>query len=124
MQVNWIKGSIAPGQDGDFYAILEALTDVWQDGELYCKEGKLAMGVSTWSASEGGFPCTSGEHPIWRVLAWAPVILPDVPREDRPRLWRYFGERVRITDGGTWLTGDAAKKEDNIKEECNNGSMD
>lgn len=113
MQVNWIKGSIPPGQDGDFYILAEALRFLWNDDEVYAYPGELVIDRAVWRESLGGFYGAAGSDPLWRVLAWAPIIYPDVPKEDRPRLRGYFGERVRITDGGTWLTGAAAREDDN-----------
>ena len=41
------------------------------------------------------------KNPFWRVLSWADFLKPDVPDDIKPKLRRYFGEKVKW-EGGKW----------------------
>lgn len=115
MEVRWNSSDLQPAWDGEYFVILEALENIWDEDEHeeYCKAGEIAMGQSHWASMEGGFPLTSSDCPAWRVIAWAPgqaYPLPDVPQDICPKLRRYFSKRVKWTGDG-WLTGAEADEE-------------
>lgn len=89
MKVNWIKGEIAPLAEGRYYTIVEAQKDT----TLY-KKGDIVIGFDWYSEGSGWLSFTV-EGSTWKVLAWAEMLLPDVPEQVRERLATYFDVEVK-----------------------------
>lgn len=105
-EVNWIKGTIAPPESGDYYIILEAMRDIDplpSGGELIHK-GDIEITTEWYDAKRRYFDSIGENNPFWRVLAWANVLKPDVPEDVKPRLRIYFGAKVKWEDGKWMIT--------------------
>lgn len=99
-EVNWIKGTIAPPESGEYYVILEA-TQAWDSvptGEKFVNAGEIEITGDWYDAEEGYFQAIGKENPFWRVLAWANILKPDVPDNIKPKLRTYFGAKVKWED--------------------------
>ena len=99
-EVNWIKGTIAPPESGDYYIILEAMrdSDPLLSGEVLVHKGDIEITNDWYDADQAEFDTIGKDNPIWRVLAWANVLKPDVPEDVKPRLRIYFGVKVKWED--------------------------
>ena len=105
-EVNWIKGTIAPPESGDYYIILEAMRDIDplpSGGEIIHK-GDIEITTGWYDAKRRYFDGIGENNPFWRVLAWANVLKPDVPEDVKPRLRIYFGTKVKWEDGKWMIT--------------------
>ena len=89
MKVNWISGEIAPLEEGKYYTIVEAQKDT----TLY-KKGDIVIG-SNWYSKTLGWLSFIVDSSTWKVLAWAEMLLPDVPEEVTDRLVTYFDTEVK-----------------------------
>lgn len=100
-EVNWIKGTIAPPESGDYYIILEAMrgSDPLPSGEVLVHKGDIEITTDWYDAKRRYFDSIGENNPFWRVLAWANVLKPDVPEDVKPRLRIYFGVKVKWEDG-------------------------
>ena len=100
-EVNWIKGTIAPPESGEYYVILEAKQDIRDPdtNELLFSTGGVEMDGDWYDAESRYFSSIGENNPFWRVLAWANVLKPDVPEDVKPRLRIYFGAKVKWEDG-------------------------
>ena len=88
MKVNWIKGEIAPLEEGKYYVIIEAQKDT----ALY-KKGDIVIGFDRYSGDLGWMSFVVYGS-TWKILAWAEILLPDVPEEIKDRLVTYFNTDV------------------------------
>lgn len=100
-EVNWIKGTIAPPESGDYYIILEAMrdSDPLPSGKVLVHKGDIEITNDWYDADRAAFDTIGKDNPIWRVLAWANVLKPEVPEDVKPRLRIYFGVKVKWEDG-------------------------
>ena len=89
MKVNWIKGVIEPPEEGKYYVIAEAQKDT----TLY-KKGDIVIEFD-WYSDMLGWEASRGSLSGWKVLAWAEIPLPDVPKEVKGRLVTYFDTEVK-----------------------------
>ncbi len=104
-KVNWVNGKIAPPESGEYYVILEA-TGAWDSvntEERFVKAGEVEMTGDWYDTEEGCFQTIGKDNPLWRVLAWANILKPDVPEDIKPKLAVYFGQKVKWEDG-KWLS--------------------
>lgn len=86
-KVNWINGSIEPSETGKYYVISEAVTDY--NG---LKKGDVIISMDEWLPVLNKW----GYYNIhFRILAWAPMIYPDIPKDLQGRVKWYFGKEVR-----------------------------
>ena len=95
-EANWIKGTIAPPESGEYYVILEA-TQAWDSvptGEKFVNAGEIEIIGDWYDAEEGYFQAIGKENPFWRVLSWAEVLKPSIPADIRDRVRWYFGTDV------------------------------
>ena len=105
-KVNWVKGTIAPPESGEYYVILEA-TEAWgcvEPGARNWNPGEIGMTGDWYDTEEGCFQSLGKGNPFWRVLAWADALKPDVPEDIKPKLAVYFGQKVKWEDG-KWQIG-------------------
>lgn len=81
-KVNWINGSIKPQENGRYYVISEAVTDY--NG---LKKGDVVVSMDEWLPvlNKWGY---YNSH--FRILAWAPMIYPDIPKDLQGRVKWYF----------------------------------
>ena len=84
MNVNWIKAETKPPKDGQYYTIAE----MQRDGIFY-KKGDIVIEFD-WYSDTLGWEVSRGSLSSWKVLAWAEIPLPDVPKEVEDRLVMYF----------------------------------
>lgn len=89
MKTSWIKGEIAPLEEGRYYTIAEAQKDT----TLY-KKGDIVIGLD-WYSEGLGWLSFIVDGSTWRILAWAEILLPDVPGEVKDRLVTYFDVEVK-----------------------------
>lgn len=95
-EVNWIKGTIAPPESGDYYIILEAMrdSDPLPSGEVLIHKGDIEMTNTWYDADLEAFDLIGKDNPIWRVLSWARMLKPSIPADIRDRVLWYFGMRL------------------------------
>ena len=89
MKVNWIKGVIEPPEEGKYYVITEAQNDT----ALY-KKGDIVIDYD-WYSKALGWMSIKDNGSTWKILAWAEMLLPDVPEEVKDRLVTYFDTEVK-----------------------------
>ena len=89
MKVNWIKGVIAPLEEGKYYVITEAQNDT----ALY-KKGDIVIDYD-WYSKALGWMSTKDNGSTWKILAWAEILLPNVPEKVKDRLVTYFDTEVK-----------------------------
>ena len=89
MKVNWIKGEIKPLEEGKYYVITEAQKDT----ALY-KKGDIVIDYD-WYSKALGWISIKDNSSTWKVLAWAEILLPDVPVKVKDRLATYFDTDVK-----------------------------
>lgn len=89
MKVNWTKGEIAPLAEGRYYTIVEAQNDT----TLY-KKGDIVIGFDRYSEDLGWLSFVVDDS-TWKILAWAEILLPDVPVKVKDRLATYFDTEVK-----------------------------
>ena len=88
MSVNWIEG-VEPPCDGEYYTIAE----MQRDGIFY-KKGDIVIEFDGYS-ERLGWAVSQGSLSEWKVLAWAEILLPDVPEEVTDRLVTYFDTEIK-----------------------------
>ena len=95
-EVNWIKGTIAPPESGDYYIILEAMrdSDPLPSGEVLVHKGDIEITNDWYDADREEFYTIGNDNPIWRVLAWANMLRPSIPQDIRDRVKWCFGRRL------------------------------
>ena len=107
IEVNWIKGSINPPEDGRYFRILRANEDIlnlspfdevvpeekysFRKGDYMLDEGYWYLETEQWSALRA-------DSPYWDVEAWAYIQKPPIPKEIMPRVKWYFGEEINADD--------------------------
>lgn len=88
MKTSWIKGEVEPTEQGKYYVI----TEVQKDTALY-KKGDIVIDYD-WYSKIMGWMSIKENGSTWRILAWAEILLPDVPEEIKDRLVTYFDVEV------------------------------
>lgn len=96
-EVNWIKGTIAPPESGDYYTILEAMRSTFdpRTGETLISKGDIEVTGDWYNADRAAFDSIGKLNPVWEVLAWADVFKPPIPADIRDRVRWYFGKEVK-----------------------------
>lgn len=89
MKANWIKAEIKPLEEGKYYVITEAQNDT----ALY-KKGDIVIDYD-WYSKALGWMSIKDNGSTWKILAWAEILLPDVPEEVKDRLVTYFDAEVK-----------------------------
>ena len=89
MKVNWIKAETKPPKDGEYYTIAE----MQRDGIFY-KKGDIVIEFD-WYSDTLGWEASRDSLSTWKILAWAEILLPDVPEEVADRLVTYFDTEVK-----------------------------
>ena len=89
MKVNWIKGVIEPPEEGKYYVIVEA-----QDDTAFYNKGDIVIAFDRYSKALGWLSFII-DSSTWKILAWAEMLLPDVPEEVTDRLVTYFDTEVK-----------------------------
>ena len=94
--VNWINGTIAPPESGDYYIILEAMRSTFDPctGETLISKGDIEITDGWYDADREEFDTIGKDNPIWRVLSWANMLWPSIPADIRDRVKWYFGRRL------------------------------
>lgn len=95
-EVQWFKGSVNPPNSGEFYVAIEALQDT-QCGSF--KKGDVEITTDYFDKERGYFDTIGEPNPYWKVLCWADVLKPDIPKPLRDKVKVYFVERVSDDDG-------------------------
>ena len=95
-EVNWINGTIAPPESGDYYIILEAMRSTFDPstGETLISKGDIEVTNGWYDADQAAFDTIGKDNPIWRVLSWARMLKPSIPADIRDRVKWYFGMRL------------------------------
>ena len=89
MKASWIRGETKPPKDGEYYTIAE----MQRDGIFY-KKGDIVIEFD-WYSETLGWAASRDSLSTWKVLAWAEILLPDVPEEIKDRLVTYFDVEVK-----------------------------
>lgn len=90
MQTNWINGTIAPPESGEYYIIIEA-----RSGGVTFKKGDVEMTTDYYNADSDTFDTIGNrDNPYWKVLSWANIKFPPVPKDLQGRVKNYFGHKV------------------------------
>lgn len=83
-KVNWINGTIKPPKEGEYYVIQECLKDV--DGD---KAGDYEIFSDYFR--DGEWVTLGSYSEYWRVVGWAELLMPDIPKDLQGKVIRYFG---------------------------------
>ena len=96
MQPNWINGTIAPPKSGEYYIIIEAQKDCFGTP---VKKGDIEMTTDYYNADLDEFD-TLGKrnNPYWKMLNWASIKYPAIPKDLIGRVKNYFGHKVCDAD--------------------------
>lgn len=86
-KVTWIRGEINPPVDGEYYMIQECLQDIEN-----IKAGEVE--IFTDGFTDGEWESLGAHSPYWRVICWARILHPDIPRDLQGRVRRYFGKTI------------------------------
>ena len=89
MNVSWIRGEIKPLEERKYYVITEAQNDT----ALY-KKGDIVIDYD-WYSKALGWMSIKDNGSTWKILAWAEILLPDVPKKVTDRLVTYFDTEVK-----------------------------
>ena len=89
MNVSWIKAETKPPKYGEYYTIAE----MQRDGIFY-KKGDIVIEFD-WYSDTLGWAASRDSLSTWKILAWAEMPLPDVPKEVEDRLVTYFDVEVK-----------------------------
>lgn len=87
-EVTWIKGSINPPSEGEYYVALEARTDSIPGFQT----GDVEITGDYWC--DGEWQTVGRDNPFWAVLCWANVLKPNIPNGLKGRVRKYFGFTV------------------------------
>ena len=87
-KVNWIKGNTPPAS-GEYYIIIEAQKDLAD-----FNKGDIELTDDYYNANTKEFDTIGKDNDSWKVLAWADMLMPDVPDFARKKLKSYFGSPV------------------------------
>ena len=93
-EVNWIRGELNPPSSGEYYIILEAQQWI---GDF--KVGDIEITSDYFDKEAGCFDTIGLVNPSWKVLAWADMLRPDIPKDLQGRVKVYFGYKVGAEDG-------------------------
>lgn len=93
----WIRGELNPPSSGEYYVVLEAQVEIPAIG---FQKGDIEMQTDYFDTDRGEWDELGKDNPSWKVLAWADILRPDMPRDLRDRVKRYFGLALR---DGQWL---------------------
>lgn len=95
-EVNWINGTIAPPESGDYYIILEAMrdSDPLSSGEVLVHKGDIEITNGWYDADQAAFDTIGKDNPIWMVLSWARMLKPSIPADIRDRVKWCFVRRL------------------------------
>lgn len=95
MKTNWINGTIAPPESGEYYIIIEALQDT-----VSVKKGDIEMTSDYYNAPTDQFDTIGNRNnPYWKVLSWAYITTPAIPEDLKGRVKFYFGHKVGENNG-------------------------
>lgn len=89
MNVNWIKGENEPPKQGKYYVIAEVQKEI----DSY-KKGDIVIDYD-WYSKPLGWMLIRDNGSALRVVAWAEILLPDVPKKVKDRLVTYFDVEVK-----------------------------
>lgn len=90
MNTNWINGTIAPSESGEYYLIIEALCDGFSH-----KKGDIEMTTDYYNADTDEFDeIGSRDNQYWKLLSWAAITTPAIPDDLKGRVKNYFGHKV------------------------------
>ena len=100
-EVTWVKGTIDPPQSGEYYVALKATQDMVDPvtGTVDYKTGDVMIYTDCYYAGAHFWEKLGKDNPLWTVLCWADILLPDIPDGVRERLVEYFGEIVQWQNG-------------------------
>ena len=90
-EVNWIKGELNPPSSGEYYVIQEAQHDISSIG---IKKGDIEITSDYWDKELSEWDELGKDNPTWKVLSWADILHPNIPRDLMGRVKRYFGKDV------------------------------
>ena len=94
-KANWINGSINPPQDGEYYVIQECVEDI-DTGRNIIKAGQCEMFSDVFG--DGEWESLGAHSPSWKVLCWANILMPDIPKDLQGRVRRYFGMKLEVSE--------------------------
>ena len=90
MQELWIPGTIAPPESGEYYVIVEAQFD-----NEFVKKGDIEMSTDYYNSNTNSFDSIGDRNnPYWKVLNWAFITTPAIPKDLKGRVKNYFGHKV------------------------------
>ena len=89
----WIKGTINPPQEDEYYVICRAKRDMVDPstGKVLRKKGDIEIDGDHWDSEEQYWQSLGKDNPFWEVIAWADVFKPPIPECIKQNVRRYFG---------------------------------
>ena len=88
-EVNWINGNIEPTESGEYYLIIEAQHDI---GDF--KKGDVEITSEYYDTQTKEWDSIGKDNPTWKVLSWAKMLRPNIPKDLQKRTKWYFGKWV------------------------------
>ena len=88
-EVQWFSGEVNPTKSGEYYIAIEAQHDIAD-----YKKGDVEIVSDYYDVDRGEYDTVDKDNPTWKVLCWAYVLKPNIPKDLQGRVTRYFGERV------------------------------
>ena len=93
IDVQWVKGENNPPESGEYYIAIEAQHDISD-----YKKGDVEITTGYYDVDRGEYDTIGKDNPTWKVLCWADVLKPNIPKNLIGRVTRYFGEKVMDDD--------------------------
>lgn len=94
VEVQWFNSETNPPESGECYIIIEAQHDVVYGGKKLVGKGEVHLEIEHFDAEQGEFYTVDKDNTTWKVLCWADVLKPDIPKDLIGRVTRVFGKTV------------------------------
>lgn len=99
-EVQWFKGEINPPESGEYYIIIEAQHDIVHGGKKLISKGEIQVDSEYFDVDTGEYDTIDKDNPTWKVLCWADILKPDIPKDLIGRVTRYLGKKVVSENDG------------------------
>ena len=87
----WNDGDRIPEESAQYYVIYEALDDTFNG--LY-KTGDISVEIDYYDVDRGEWDTVGKDCPYWRVLCWAEIPCPNIPKDLLSKVKTCMGKEV------------------------------
>lgn len=88
--VNWINGKFEPSESGEYYVIIEAQCDLCD-----YKKGDIEIDSDWYNKELKQFESIGKNNKSWKIIAWADILLPDIPKDLQGKVKSYMGKSLK-----------------------------